>query len=1049
MLKSYIIKDKHGGVTLKAGAGQTKTTWQIAFMTVNKRECQKGAPGSHDRANPGTTPSGDSSDPRGSDTTGAGKSSDPRRDLQNAEQGGGGLYNAGGDGAGGSLSPSGLGAAEAAGGLYNPADVGGLRSKLMRPKFKFSRRKKAGYGIVGALVAGAIGFATISSGPLEFIHIAQLLEKFHFSNMQNTQDNRLTKLARYIRDPSKPQNTRLGILGNAVADKLETRMNESGFKSQYTDKLGYHDGYIVDPENKNFKDKNTAQIRDELVKNYGIEPGAIEPGVSSDGKQTIKINTDKMGFLAKRKLAKNILKNTHMNKLSAALGARVMGRRAGITWHPIRKLDQKVLQALADRSPGNKAKEKLKELKDQFRKDQVTYANKGASAVKVEAKDGTPKDKNGNPIDPNGSQSAADLSNQVADNNTQADQAATDTANGDPNGTNKLTDHLGGKVAGGGVALVGVACMIKGLSANIGSIPMAQVVLPMMRIGMQAVTLGGQVMSGQDLTAVQLGFFKDQLDKTDKNGKTISTWNQAKSIQYEQGQTQNGPDIPKGAKVLGKGNPFDFLDGVSGLDPVCSALGSDVGQVAGFALNLLGGPVSAVANVALGEALKPVLNDAAHYFAGAAIDPFAAGADRGNFMNYGVRLASNDQAVAAGGSSMSPAAESQAKLVDASVDQASFKSESLAYQLFNPYDSRTLASHFIDQQNPDVSQNFARMATGFSSIFTTALTIPSTLFSSVAHAKPASTYDYGFPKYGFSVSDENSPKVKNPFDNATKAAAILDSDHASGDTLINRANKCFGVTLTNDGKVWDVNGGNSSTNLYDDSYKQNNCDDTSSDWMRIRFFVLDTETMKGGACYFGDEQSCTDSGFGSSSGTGGSSSSSSSGNSPSGTAKDLATQLLPFIANGKIKCGPAAGGTESADCSDIQNTAKGQPIGGNCVATSLTPHLLGLILGLVRDDGWTLGISAICSDHHSEKDGPYGGHSNGSVADFSSENGASGAAAAANEKFVNDAAALLSATGGSFGQVTPQCHAPYAVLSNPKFTTFPDSCNHQHIRAAD
>jgi hypothetical protein len=167
---------------------------------------------------------------------------------------------------------------------------------------------------------------------------------------------------------------------------------------------------------------------------------------------------------------------------------------------------------------------------------------------------------------------------------------------------------------------------------------------------------------------------------------------------------------------------------------------------------------------------------------------------------------------------------------------------------------------------------------------------------------------------------------------------------------------------------------------------------------------------------------------------------------PTGSAQDLAKQLLPYISNGQLFCGPTAGSSGAANCPDIQNTAKGTPLGGNCAVDALTPHLLGLILGLVSTDGWKLGISAMCSDHHSEGDGAYAGHSYGSVADFSVQNSSSGAAAAADEKFVNDAAALLSSTGGSFGQI--QCHPPYAALKNSKFTTFDDTCNHQHIRAA-
>jgi hypothetical protein len=211
--------------------------------------------------------------------------------------------------------------------------------------------------------------------------------------------------------------------------------------------------------------------------------------------------------------------------------------------------------------------------------------------------------------------------------------------------------------------------------------------------------------------------------------------------------------------------------------------------------------------------------------------------------------------------------------------------------------------------------------------------------------------------------------------------------------------------------------------------------------------LIDTSTRGGLGYIYGykNDNGLDDNASGSSSNT----TTTPDGTLPTGNAKDLATQLLPYISSGKIKCGSAAGGSGPTNCLDIQNTAKGIPIGGNCAVSSLTPHLLGLILGLVKDDGWTLGISAICSNHHPEGDGPYAGHSYGSVADFSVQNGASGLAAATNKKFVDDAAALLSEAGGSFGQI--QC-APTSshstVVGNSKFTTFSDGCNHQHIRAA-
>jgi hypothetical protein len=197
-----------------------------------------------------------------------------------------------------------------------------------------------------------------------------------------------------------------------------------------------------------------------------------------------------------------------------------------------------------------------------------------------------------------------------------------------------------------------------------------------------------------------------------------------------------------------------------------------------------------------------------------------------------------------------------------------------------------------------------------------------------------------------------------------------------------------------------------------------------------------------------DEQQVLNGGGGAASSV---SSESSAGTLTSGKSKDLAQQLLPFISSGQIFCGMAAGGSQGADCPDIQNTAKGTSIGGNCQVDALSPHLLALILGLVKDDNWTVGFSSICSDHHVEANGPGGGHSSGTTADFSVQikNGkrSAGTAAASNEAFINDVASLLSTTGGSFGQVG-NCHPIYDSQKSKKFTTFGDVCNHQHIRAA-
>ncbi len=175
----------------------------------------------------------------------------------------------------------------------------------------------------------------------------------------------------------------------------------------------------------------------------------------------------------------------------------------------------------------------------------------------------------------------------------------------------------------------------------------------------------------------------------------------------------------------------------------------------------------------------------------------------------------------------------------------------------------------------------------------------------------------------------------------------------------------------------------------------------------------------------------------------------------SGTAKDLAAQLLPYIQQGKISCN----GGESHDCSDIQNTATGTSIRGGkgCMVDSLQPGLLGLLLGVAKA-GHTVILSALCSDHYNDG---LRGHAGGRAADFNYVEGvflgegedaqgtvpwtAQGAVGQkktqVDQKLLQDVASFMPKSTG-FGQT--QCHAGFSFLSG--FKTFPDGCHHQHIQ---
>jgi hypothetical protein len=937
------------------------------------------------------------------------------------------------------------------GGGYKSSKNKGQQKSRRSDWWRLSRRQRvAGGGVVGTIIALVFGFS-VFQGPLEFVHIAQTLQHAHFSASQDQSDDRFTKLSRYIRFKSSGQveRTRLGIFQNKVADRIEVRMNDVGVKSSYTDRFGFGDGYIIDPAKlsssdfEDFKGKSDAEVQKYFKDTFNVDIKTKLPNGNVAPKGTFFVDSNNLGYFQNRKLVSTFLKTAKFSKVSSSVSARIMGKRAGITWHPITRLRDKGLKAV--------------EKKVAWRKERTQVMEEGSLDVTAYS---NPND----PDHPGNANSDTDSARSVLADGEDANSALNE---GDDKAFDKLKGSLSTKLAASSLAATGILCVMRGLDQQSAQTKEAQVVLPLMREGTEAMALGNQVMSGQDLDTEHLGYYKSLL-----NGKN-SSWVQAQSIQAELGHTPSG-NTGKPNKTLTTINdfsPFHFLmEGVAGgaLSLACSAGGQALQITIGF---LGGGVETQIIQLAVGQIVGgPLLDEAAHWLAGAAIDPNAAGADYGNAINFGSRLAANAQAVTAGGRKLSDNEEARLTNFENNVYRQDFEDHGVAYQLFNPYDQRSAISKVIDNTSPNPSQNIAKMGSIFSNFSHIFSSFPKLLGNS-AHAAQAVKYDYGFPLYGFSQDEMNNTEVNNPYKNADDVVNNVLPAHNQGNDDINyiqRASDCFGVTI--DSSTYDVtsfgaqpiNSANpdpSQQNFYtnDDPHK---CTDGSIGWLKTRFYIFDTQTMASTACYLGDsddpdaQQACADIGFDETQASTPTDEQASgqNGDLPTGAAKQLAAQLLPYIKDGKIFCGPLAGGSGGADCPDIQNTAKGTPIGGNCAVDSLSPHILGLILGLVANDGWSVGISAMCSDHHSEGDGPYGGHSYGSVADFSVQikdgKRSSGAAAAANKEFIDDAAALLSKTGGSFGQINCSPTSAHASVKNDKFTTFGDSCNHQHIRAA-
>ena len=689
----------------------------------------------------------------------------------------------------------------------------------------FGRHKKSAAGwVISLIILGGGGSAILGpvAGPFEFIHFSQIVQNFNFGDAQNGGDDRMSKAARYIYYKGKPQNARMSIAGNYIADKIETRMNDAGFKTAYTKLGGYVDGYYLDKskfkgtEFKDVANKSDTQVKDYFKSQYNVDVSTRDGKLFIDGGQ-LKYRTH-LKFLT------SVQKSAGVGKIPAAVQARVMGFRGKVTWHPIEKLKQKTVRA---REAAFREREKAR----------IQNGN-----------DGTPisTENKADPKDENATKNATD----VKDGADQVISEGKDAASS-PEKMENLKSSVGAKLTGGGALAVGTLCVLHGIAANVDQIEQTQVIAPLIRVAVEVIALGGQIMFGKkDVDPEQLGFYKKQL----YNAKTGKSWTDSPAVQSAVGEKVTGSS--KADPKIGQENIMQKLFGnIPGLDPVCSVINSAPGQVLQIGLGILGGPISAVVTVAF-TALGPTVLDAiSRYIAGQPIDTEASGDMKGTYAMYGGRLAANDQMMTLGGQEMSPQQESVLNMLNNEQQKAEFAQHSLAYRIFNPNDYRSLVGSFLDKQKPDAMANVASLAHGLLNFGSTIASMPQTVFSGNSNA--AKEYDYGFLKIGYTADEFDNAATNNPWENACYVVGCPENNITGllqgpdKEKYMDRTQTCFGMTLDEDGNV--------ATAATPPTYKQihdNDCKDQSQDWLRIRFFIYDTQVLESMACFMGQAESC-------------------------------------------------------------------------------------------------------------------------------------------------------------------------------------------------
>lgn len=739
--------------------------------------------------------------------------------------------------------------------LGNSSSTGGKKTK-----FRFTRKQKiaGGVGATGAISA-LFFFFSIASGPFEFIHIAQLLEQFHFASLQSESNDRVLKLMRYAYyvPQGEDYKTNLNFIGNRLANNFEAKLNAEGLESDYGH-LGINKaGYLVNTDNENWQIDgkpmtSLEEVQQAAQARYGANTSVVE---TDDGRFLI----EQPGYLKAYQLVYTILNKAGYSDVISAVGARLMAVRDEVTLNPLKILDNKLEATIEEKDATWKAQ----------RAAQDTTGTNNITPTGADDAPGNDK------VAGQNAESTLAAAQGTASQGQQVGELADTGSPTSGSALSNFTSSVQGKLTFGGTAALGVLCLARGIAQDAGSIKEAQVVLPLVRTGMRAISEGNQVMAGQDVDSNQLGLDSQQL----YNSTNKTSWYDADSVQAELGQPQANNTNTKPSRTLatiGSGSPLNFLltgapDAI--LSPVCST----VGQAAQAVLGFLGGPISFAGSTALGLVAGPaVISTISHYLAGEAIDPNATGAQFGNDINYGARLAANDQAVSEGGRALTNNEVATLDGSNAANAKSQFDQQSLAYRLFSPVNRFSLLSNIMDRQTGNIGTNLYDVVSDMLNVSHTLATTFSDILSGAAHAATPTPYNYGFPEIGFSAQEMDDPDVENPYANGDAVATLLDNNDKNGEPdYISLVQQCFGDTLmqttvTNSAgasnQVWDVQFGTTPVNTFARGYPSASCNNTSdSNWTRIRFFIFDTQTIKSADCYDGttstSDQSCDDIGF--------------------------------------------------------------------------------------------------------------------------------------------------------------------------------------------
>ncbi len=689
-------------------------------------------------------------------------------------------------------------------------------------------RKRAAITVTTLVLGGGgLGLGSILLGPLELMHLGQVLSKFSVgtSSAISHRTNGFLASTRAARTGDIGE-TRVGYLGSRRFHNVEAQLKEIGIEfdrsSSSSQATGKPTAKTIDiSKHPDFRGMSRQQATSAIAKTYGIPESAVQRiGTGADvNSHKFAINLRDMKSSAVNSLTHTSLEALQDGKVATAMNKRVLTKffNTPSLFHPIKRIIADIENRMYVRS------ERL--ARERERKQSTRRA-------KLKAKYSTAK---------------ATIAEKIEPHRTAIN-----------------------------AALIGAAgiCFAKSIADTIPLLNYGEIVVPAALEAVDKQAVDSQIRSMQDFKLDQLGDTKASL--IDDEGRSV--WEGKALNALATNTAGQGQDLDAGYKqafseAATKDGILGTLDSVGSLKvgPIdlsgfaCSTPGLIIQGGVGLGLLALGpgGWAAKAASVGTSAAATAgVMHFVQDFFIDnlreEAVEHYA-GPVGGNLLAHGARAAENMAARSMGSIALSEREEQALLRKQEEQEKNRLRQQSLFARLFSPTEPRSLLSSFalsIKTSQPGV---LSRAATSLLNPLKTLSSIFAKL-SPKTIAQEEDTYEWGFPLYGIPRDLLENPDYEDPYENAEIMAGLLNED--SGQKYIEKARTCFGVEIVRGSDGWGVNK-IEEVNPVEDAYRDADCDNINDpNWARTILFVFDTSLVTIIECYEGNEALCREVGFG-------------------------------------------------------------------------------------------------------------------------------------------------------------------------------------------